>query len=368
MLKAYKYRIYPDDVQKEQLSKFFGCSRFIYNLGLQTKIAVYASTKKTIGCFELMRQMTELKNTDAIWLQEVPTQMLQMSLRNLDNAYTRFFREKNGFPKFKGKYDKQSIQFPQKVKIKFDKNLIQIPKLKDVKCIYDRQFAGTIKTVTLSKTVTNKYFVSILVDNQKELPVKLPVTESTTVGIDMGIKDLAVLSNGAEVPNPKWFRNAQKNLRVQQRSLARKKKGSNRRGKQRLVVARVHEKIRNQRSDYLHKATTKIIQKYDTVVLEDLNIKGMMQNRRLSKAIGEIGWHEFKRQLQYKAEWYGKNIIEIGRFEPSSKICSTCGKINKNLQLSDRNWICECGSHHNRDRNAAINIKNIGLRNKALSS
>ena len=364
MFKSYKYRIYPDDLQKEQLSKFFGCVRFIYNLGLETKIAAYTSQKKNLTCFDLIKQVTDLKNTDALWLSECPAQALQMSLRNLDNAYTKFFKG-GGFPKFKNKYKKQSIQFPQKVIVNFTTGTIQLTKLGKIPIIYDREFTGTIKTVTLSKTTTGKYFVSILVDNQKELPAKKHIIEATTVGIDLGIKTLAVLSNGSSIPNPKWFRNAQKNLRVQQRSLARKVKGSNRQEKQRLIVAKVHEHIRNQRNDYLQKATTEIIQNYDTIVLEDLGIKGMMKNHCLSKAIGEIGWYSFKTMLVYKAEWYGKNIIEIGRFEPSSKICSTCGTINKELQLSDRSWTCQsCSSTHDRDMNAAINIKNFGLRNK----
>lgn len=362
MLKGYKYRIFPSDSQQEQLSNFFGCSRFIYNLGLETKIAAWVSQRKNLSCFDLINQIVELKNTDADWLSDVPAQMLQMSLRNLDNAYTTFFRG-GGFPKFKSKSNKQSIQFPQGIKLNFKNETIFIPKLKQVKCIFDREFVGTIKTTTLSKTITGKYFVSILVENQDQIPEKKPVVETTTVGIDLGIKTLAVLSDGTEILNPKWFRKAQKNLKRQQRSLARKQKSSKRREKQRLVVAKVHEKIKNQRNDYLHKATTEIIKNYDTVVVEDLNVSGMMKNRKLSKAIGEVSWHEFKRQLTYKSEWYGKNIIQIGRFEPSSKICSCCGKINKELQLSDRNWNCSnCGIIHDRDKNAAINIKRFGLK------
>lgn len=364
MLKVYKYRIYPDDIQKGQLSRFFGSCRFVYNLALETKITAYISQRKNVNCFELMKQVVDLKHSEAPWLSECPSQSLQMSLRNLDNAYTGFFKGK-GFPKFKTKYFKQSIQFPQKVYTHFKDNVIVIPKLKKIKCIYDREFTGIIKTVNLYKTTTNRYFVNILVDNQKELPSKKTITESTTVGIDLGIKILATLSNGTKALNPKWFRNTQKNLRVQQKSLSRKVTGSKRKEKQRLVVAKIYEKVRNQRTDYLQKTTTAIIQNFDTIVLENLAIQNMMKNRKLSKAIGEIGWYSFKTMLQYKAEWYGKNIIEIGRFEPSSKICSTCGTINKELQLKDRSWTCSsCNQNHDRDLNAAINIKNIGLRSK----
>ena len=188
MLKAYKYRIYPDNIQKEQLIKFFGCSRFIYNLGLETKVAAYTSARKNITCFDLMKQVIELRKTEATWLEEVPAQMLQISIRNLDNAYTKFFKGA-GFPKFKNKNSKQSVGFPQNVRTNFQKEEIHIPKLGKVKCIYHREFTGTIKNVTLSKTVTNKYFVSILVDNQKELPAKKPVTEPTTVRYRYGYQN-----------------------------------------------------------------------------------------------------------------------------------------------------------------------------------
>lgn len=361
MLKSYKYRIYPNKKQQELISKFFGCTRFIYNLGLEAKNIAWGSDRKKISCFDLIRQITDLKK-DCTWLKESPNQSLQMSLINLEKAYINFFKGK-GFPKFKDKNSKQSCQFIKNVSVSIDTGIIKLPKLKQVKCIFDREFVGTIKTTTLSKTTTGKYFVSILVENQDQIPEKKPVIETTTVGIDLGIKTLAVLSDGTEIPNPRWFRKAQKNLKRQQRSLARKKKGSKRRDKQRLVVAKVHEKIKNQRNDYLHKTTTEIIRNYDTIVVEDLNVSGMMKNRKLSKAIGEIGWSEFRKQLSYKSEWYGKNLLVIGRFEPSSKICSCCGKINKELKLSDRKWSCfSCGIIHDRDKNAAINIKNFGLR------
>lgn len=360
MLRAYKYRIYPTDTQKELLAKFFGSCRFVYNLGLETKIAAYITQRKKLSCFDLNTQLQELKS-EIPWLKECPAQALQMSLRNLDNAYTGFFKG-NKFPKFKAKTSKQSIQFPQGVKIKFKKSTIQIPKLKDIKCIYDRRFIGKIKTVTISKTTTGRYFVSVLVDNQKELPAKKQIRDDSAIGIDLGIKTLITMSNGTKIPNPRWFINSQKNLRIQQRSLSRMKKGSKRMEKQKLVIARIYEKIKNQRSDYLHKITSSIIKDFDTIVIEDLAVSNMVKNRKLSKAISDVSWGILKEMLTYKAEWHGKNIIEIGRFEPSSKICSVCGAINKLLQLSDRNWECnQCGIVHDRDINAAINIKKIGL-------
>ena len=369
MLKAYKYCLLPTEEQKQQLAKFFGSCRFVYNLGLETKLQAWASARKHLTCIDLANQMKELKDTEATWLQECPSQTLQMSLRNLDNAYTQFFKG-GGFPKFKSKHRKQSIQFPQGVKTDFENSIIFLPKLKSVTCIFHRPFKGEIKTVTVSKTSTGKYFVSILVENQKELPAKKPVREKTTVGIDMGVKVFATLSDGTTFENPKYLRNNLRRLRVEQRKLSRRfKKGAKEQSKsylkQKLVVAKLHEHIKNQREDYLHKASTTIIRSFDTVCLEDLNIKGMMQNEKLALAIGEVGWHKFKTMLEYKADWYGKNIQYIGRFEPSSKLCSHCGHIFKELSLKDRSWTCQsCGTTHERDCNAAINIKNFGLRSR----
>lgn len=362
-MKTYKYCLLPTVEQKDQLQKFFGVCRFAYNLGLETKIAAYTSNKTNLSFFDLTKQIVELKE-DYKWIAECPAQAIQMSLRNLDNAYTSFFRGE-GFPRFKNKYSKQSIQFPQNTAVDLEKGIIRLPKLKWVTCIFDRHFNGDVKTVTVSKTPTNKYFVSILVDNKKELPKKRPIVEKTAVGIDLGIKTLAVLSDGMEFENPKWFRCSRANLRRRQRSLSRKKKGGKNREKQRLVVARCYEKITNQRKDYLQKISTLITKKYDTICMEDLNVSGMMKNHCLTLAIGEVGWSSLKSMLEYKAEWYGKNIITIGRFEPSSKICSVCGTINKELKLEHREWVCQkCGTLHDRDKNAAINIKNFGLRFK----
>lgn len=371
VLRAYKYCLLPTEEQKQQLAKFFGCARFVYNLGLETKLQAWTRARKNLTCIDLANQMKELKDTEAEWLKECPSQTLQMSLRNLDNAYTKFFKG-GGFPKFKSKHDKQSIQFPQGVKTNFEKNVIFLPKLKNVACVFHRTFEGEIKTVTVSKTPTGKYFVSILIENQRELPKKKPVSEETAVGIDMGIKTFATLSNGTAFENPRHLRSNLKRLRVEQRKLSRRfKKGAKEQSKsyqkQKMVVAKFHEHIRNQREDYLHKASTQIIRSFDTVCLEDLHIKGIMQNEKLALAIGEIGWHSFKNMLEYKAEWHGKNILYIGRFAPSSKLCSTCGTIFKELSLKDRSWTClSCGTPHDRDKNAAKNIKNFGLRSQPM--
>jgi putative transposase len=372
MLKAYKYCLLPNDAQKQQLSMFFGSCRFAYNIGLETKISAYTSQKKNLNCFDLISQLKELKDNEAQWLKDCPSQTLQMALRNLDNAYTNFFRG-GGFPKFKSKHSKQSIQFPQGVRVNFDKGVIFLPKLKSVNIVLHRKFEGEIKTVTVSKEPTGKYFVSILVENQNEIPNKKTISENTTVGIDMGVKTFATLSSGKEFANIRTLKTNLKRLKVEQRTMNRRfKRGakiqSNGYYKQKLIVAKLHAHIRNQREDYLHKLSTELIKDFDTIVLEDLNISGMMKNHKLALAIGDVGWNSFETKLKYKAEWHGKNIIYIGRFEPSSKICSSCGTINKELKLQHREWTCnKCEYTHSRDKNAAINIKNFGLRGKPVS-
>ena len=311
-----------------------------------------------------------------------------MSLRHLDEAFTagrprNFFRHGAAFPRFKSKHRKQSFQLPQGVRCDFKRGKIFLPKCKWVECIFSREFDGTIKTTTVSRTATGKYFISILVD----LPIKpakpKPVNPATAVGLDrpatrLGIKTFLATSDGEEFENQKFLsRNLKRPggepLRVEQRSLARKQKGSGRRcganrDKQRLVVAKLHEKIRNQRSDYLHKLSTDLLNRYDTLCFEDLHIKGMaaaaaVRNRPLARSISEQGWAEFRRMCEYKAETYGKHVIQIGRFEPSSKMCSVCGSTNHSLALKDRSWQCvSCSTVHDRDVNAAINIKDFGCR------
>jgi putative transposase len=364
MLKSYKYRIYPNKNQKELLSRIFGQVRFVYNLGLETKISAYIGSKTNYTCIDLANQVKELKDTEASWLKESPSQALQMSLRNLDNAYTNFFRG-GGFPKFKSKHRKQSFQLPQGVYLSENKKQIFIPKLKLVDIDLHREFKGEIKTVTVSRTITNKYYVSILVDNKKELPEKKSIKLETSVGVDLGIKDFAITSDGKKFENKDFFKSTMKTLKVEQRSLSRKQKGSNHYIKQKLKVALIHEHIRNQRQDYLHKISKYLVDNYDTICIEDLGVSNMMKTHKLSRAISDMGWGEFRSMLEYKSEWYGKNISTINRFDPSSKTCSNCGKINKELTLKDRNWKCNsCGKQHDRDINAAINIKKMGLRNQ----
>lgn len=366
MLKSYKYRINPSSTQKEKLSHFFGCARFIYNWGLNRKSELYSSTKENVSFFTLAKEVTNLKKEeDFEWLKDVHSQTLQMSLRNLDVAYTNFFKKRGDFPKFKKKSNRQSFQYPQGVKIKGDK--VFLPKIGWVKYFNSRCFEGNIKTVTVSLTPTGKYFVSVLVDNEEELPTKKPIIENTTVGLDFGIKNLIITSDGEVFENQKHFSKMKKTLRVEQRSLSRKKKGSNNYKKQRLVVAKVYEKITNQRVDYLHKISNQLVNEFDTICIEDLSVESMLKEKKMSALIADASWRTLRTMLEYKCEWRGKNLSVIGRFEPSSKRCNSCGNINKNLKLSDRVWACKnCSAKLDRDINAAKNIKQYGVGTQPL--
>jgi len=360
--KAYKYRIYPNKIQQEILEKHFGCVRFVFNWGLDKKIKTYQKDKKRLSCFDLSNELAKLKKEKNFeWLNEVNSQSLQMSLRNLDNAFTSFFRKQNKFPNFKSKKNNiNSFQIPQHLKLS-DK--LDLPKIKGIKIIQHRKLEGEIKTATVSKTPTNKYYISILVEQNKELPKKSKIKEKTTIGVDLGIKTFATLSDGRKIDNQKYLKNGLKKLKRQQQWLSRKVKGSNNRKKQIKKVSLIHEKISNQRSDFLHKFSFQLTHEnqVNSIAIEDLNVKGIIRNHCLAQAISDVSWSEFRRQLTYKTEWYGKNLLVIGRWEASSKACS-CGQVNQELKLSDREWICkECGTKHDRDILAANNIKRFAL-------
>lgn len=365
MLKAFKYRIYPNKEQKIFLSKHFGACRFLYNWGLNTKIKHYEATKKSLSWVDLANKLPKLKQ-EYEWLSEIGSQSLQQVMRNLDTAFKHFFRSKKGFPKFKSKKDNhQSFQIPTNNgnNYKIKDNKLFIPKLKSgIKIIQHRPFEGKTKTATISKNPSNQYFISILVETLEEPKQPKKVKEQTTIGIDLGLKDFLITSNGDKVSNPKYFKKSEHKLAKVQKQHSRKQKDSSNKNKSRLKVARVHNKIVNQRKDFLHKLSTKLIRENQTICIEDLSVKNMMKNRSLAKSIGDVGWGMFASMLMYKSEWYGVNIITIGRFDPSTKMCSSCGTINNTLTLADREWDCEsCGTHHDRDINAAMNIKNFGL-------
>ena len=362
MLQAYKYRLYPNAIQMESIEKHINACRFVYNLFLEKKIKHYTEHGKTLSCFALNKMLPALK-IEFPFLQEVHSQPLQMASRNFDNAFTKFFREKKGFPKFKSKKNPiQSFQYPQGVKLNWELGKVYLPKVGQVKCKLHRFFEGDIKTCTVSRTSTGKYFVSILVDDKELVQESQPFSSDTTIGIDVGLIHFATLSDGTKVENPRIFKKTSVKLKRLQQSVSRKVKGSNNYKKAKLKVAKCHETITNQRSDFLHKLSFTLVSENQAIAIEDLNVSGMVKNRRLAKHIADASWSEFRSQLDYKCKKYGKTLLTIGRFDPSSKICSHCGYHNKNLKLGDRMWICsDCGSELDRDHNAAKNIKRFAL-------
>jgi putative transposase len=369
MLKAFKYRIYPTKEQTEKINQHIGGCRFVYNWALENKIRFYETSKEKLSAYDLNYMLKGLKAENP-WLKEVNSQSLQQTNKNVESAFTRFFREKKGFPKFKSKKNPvQSFQIPQHYTVDFEKQLIKLPKIGNVKIVISRTFEGNPKTATVSKTPTGKYFLSILVDDGKEVPVKQKFNEKSTIGVDLGIKDSAILSNGEKFENPKYLKNSLKKLKVLSRKLSKKAKGSNNWKKAKLKLSRLHEKISNQRNDFQHKLSSKLISENQAIALETLNVKGMIKNHCLAQSISDAGWSSFVTKLEYKAEWTGKTILRIGTFEPSSTICNVCGYYNRDLTLKIREWQCpDCKTKHDRDVNAAINIKKFALQSQNLIS
>ena len=367
-LRAYKYRLYPTDEQAVFLARQFGCARYVYNWALAEKSKAYQESKKGLSRFELDKKLTSLKK-ELPWLSEVASQPLQQALINLDKGFTKFFKEKKGYPKFKNKHGKQSATFPQGIKVEFKQGVLVLPKVGTVKAVYSRKFEGKVKTVTVSKTTTSKFYASVLVEEENQPSIK-PDVEENAVGVDLGLKHFAVLSTREKIEHPKHLEKHLGRLRVLQRRVSRKKKGSANYRKAKHAVAVLHERVANSRADFLHKLSTRLVEGFDTICLEDLSIKGMMANDKLSRHIGQSGWAMFGSMLEYKAVWNGKHVRTIGRFEPSSRLCY-CGYYNHALTLSDREWDCpECGRHHDRDELAANNIKRFSYRkpNTAVDS
>lgn len=359
MLKSYKYRLTPNKEQAELINKHIGSCRFVYNLALETKQTGYAGSKFNLTCFDLIKQLPDLKK-ELSWLKEINSQSLQQSIVNLDVAFTRFFKGQGDFPNFKKKTARQSFNIPQSVIVDFKNNILEIPKFKKgINIILHRKFKGSIRQATISRTPTGKYFASILVENNISIPKKKKIKESTSIGIDLGIKSFLVSSSGKEFPSPSFLIKSESRLKFTQRKYS---KHEGKRTKKRLAI--LHEKVANKRKDFLHKTSRELIKNHDTICIEDLNIKGMVKNHNLAKSISDAGWGMFVTMLEYKAEWHGKNILRIGRFDPSSKTCSCCGYINKELELKDRTWTCPvCKTVLNRDVNSAINIKNFAFKN-----
>ena len=372
MIKAYKYKLKPNTTQETAMNQFLGSARFIYNWGLNRKTEQYKLNGTSPNYNALAKELTLLKQTEGFtWLQDVPIDALQQSLRNLENAFTRFFREHKGYPKFKSKKDNySSYKVIKSVHFDFTNWKVKLPKLGWVNLCKNHifnQLNCRQGTVTVSKDCCGTYWCSVVVDDMQDKPSKAKMVESTAVGIDLGIKDFAILSDGTKFSNPKYYECSQRKLAKLQKQFAKSKKGSHRHELLRIKIARLHKSISNQRNDMLHKLSTYLINSYDNVCLEDLNVEGMMQNHHLAKSIQSVSWSTFVNMLSYKSEQQGKNVIFIGRFEPSSKLCHNCGYINKDLKLNDREWTCPiCGEHLDRDINAAINIRHIAFEKQNL--
>ena len=362
--KSYKFRLYPNKKQMMMFEKTFGCSRFIWNQMLADKIQHYKETGQT------------LKNTpaqykrDYPWLKEVDSLALCNVQLNLQKAYKSFFQSNFGFPKFKSKRHHQSYQtYNQKGTIAIENGKVKLPKIGWVKVKAHRKMTGLIKSATISKTATGKYYISILCETDIQ---SYPKTNSS-IGIDLGLEHFAILSTGEKIENPRFLVRSSKKLAREQKILSRRVLVAKQSGKklsesmnyqkQRLKVAKLHEKISNQRRDFLHKLSINLIKNHDRICMEDLRSKNLMRNHHLARAIGDASWSEFVRMLEYKADWYEKQVSKISRWFPSSQICSSCGFKSSKKALHIREWACEkCGAHHDRDLNASINILNEGLK------
>lgn len=357
---TYKFRIYPNEQQKELIEKTFGCCRFVYNYLLQSKIDLYQKERKSLSYYDTCKLLPSLKQ-EFEWLKEVDATALQGSLFNLDKAYKNFFEKRNNFPKFKSKKNSRSCFTSRQVaSIKIFSNHIQLSKLGRIKCKITKHVESRILSITVQKFPSNKYYVSILVDKPNFEKLK---STGLVVGIDLGIKDFCITSDGLKMLNPHFLRKSEFNLIREQRKLSRKSRGSKNYEKQRVKLARIHEKIVNQRNDFLQKLSTSLIREYDIICLESLKVKNMLKNHYLAKSISDCSWSSFVNMLQYKADWYGRVLSKIDTFYPSSKTCSGCGFKLDVLTLDTREWTCpSCGTTHDRDINAANNILKEGLK------
>ena len=375
MLRAIKVRLYPNKTQEQTLNKVLGSYRFVYNQMLALKQNTYNDNKKSLGFIDLSKYFygTLRKDEQYVWLKEQNTKVLKQAIRQMLTAYDRFFKQHNGFPKFKSKKDKESALFPLEAISKrnnFNERKITLTKpLKGIRfrcsdLYFNRlqRHKDEIRSATLSKTKSGNYFLSILIDLPQEEIIKFEQTNKH-VGIDLGVKDFVITSDGEVFENKHFFIKEEDNIAKLQRQLSNKQKGSNNRNKQRIKIAKVFERLTNQKNNYIHSVVNELLVHYDTVFMEDLNIQGILKNHKIAKAIQEIGFYKFRQILEDKARSNYKQVVFVDRFYPSSKTCHKCGYINKELTLNDREWICPiCGEHHDRDLNAAINILHEGER------
>lgn len=358
MLQVVKVRIYPTVQQEELLAQAFGSVRWLWNRFLALTNDTYKQTGKGLSRYDLQKQLPSLKK-EFEWLGSTYSQCLQVVCLNLSRAFINFFERRADYPRFKSKHGKQSLSYPQNVKINGD--IISFPKIGEIYAKIHRSIEGEIKTVTISKNKCNQYYASILFEDGKEIPA--PSSDGKAIGLDMGLNDFCVTSDGSKFNNPKWLKKHERNLKIKQQSLSRKKKDSNNRNKARLKVAKVHNKITRCREDYQHKLSRRIVNENQVIVVENLNIKGMVKNHCLAKSISQVGWGQFLTMLKYKAEKEGKIYLEIGRFFPSSKTCNHCLNVVDSLPLQIREWTCQrCETKHDRDINASCNIRDEGLR------
>ena len=359
-LKAYKFRFKPTKQQEQLLAVEFGCARFVWNFFLKQRSKAYQDLGLSLNSNANSKYLTAMKCCEQWqWLNNCSATVLIQKINDLETAFGNFFKNRASYPRFKKKSHNQSVRYQldqrHVVKNYTPGKRLKLPNIGELNITWSQIPQGIPKMATVSKTATGKYFVSFACEFEM---LELPKTKRT-VGIDVGIKDVAVTSDGYFSGSPKFTYQYQRKLRKAQRDLSRKTKGSNRWHKQRIVVAKIHEMITNSRKDFLHKLSTKLVTDYDVIALEDLNVSGMMKNRKLSKAVADVGIFELNRQIKYKADWYGKSVIVISRWEPTTKICSGCGQLH-DMKLSDRVLNCECGLSINRDLNAAINIKTAG--------